>query len=87
MNTEQLEELMLLMKKHNVEHLEVEGIKLSIKLEAPEIPKSKTTVEKLDKLAALPSPEELEMWSVATMQPDPAEKVLTPRKKVKNNGS
>ena len=61
-STEDLETYLQLMKKHNVEHLEMGDVKISMKVVAPELHKSKTTLEKLDKLAAMPSQEELEMY-------------------------
>lgn len=76
-----LEQYLQLMKKYNVESFEMEGVKLTVKVTGPNIEKKTTTLEKLDKLASLPSPEELEMWSTGTKAPNPLEGILKRTKK------
>jgi len=69
-----------LMKTHNVEHLEMGDLKITIKLTSPELIKAKTTIDKLDRLANKPSQDELEMWSSVTVAKDPLVDILPKRK-------
>jgi hypothetical protein len=78
-----LEQYIQLMKKYNVELLEVEGCKLYMKASLPEMAKPKITLDKLDKIAAMPSNEELEMYHHNVAPSNPVFAQMTRTNKVK----